>query len=404
MGNRTSEVLKFTKISEWNHADTKDNIADLGTRTNAEDSDIDENSDWQRGNWMRLEKKYWKLTKDISGATIAPEELVNKGIVAFANSVDNIIKIYDLHRFRGRSYTFMLNVTGRVLNAFHAKKLKGLSLPLTADTIIEAENICIKASMFYTKQDLDAGKLKSLRARTDEDGVICVNSRANEELKLHYGRDRFPILAYKDPMSFIWMQHVHDEDHSGVTKTVAKSRRKFWIVRARKLAYNIRRNCYECRRIDKELAEQQMAPLPDSRLKMAPTFHTTSLDLFGPIEIRDTIKQRTRKKVWGAIFSCTVTRAVYIHRPNRGLRNRCNSPNIETVRVNQRMPWRNPIRSRIPTRCRSRGHRAVGREVGLDARSLLGINKQNKMDISTRRGSAPKWTQRIVSETNEEIN
>ena len=55
-----------------------------------------------------------------------------------------------------------------------------------------------------------------------------------------------------------------------------------------------------------------MAPLPNSRLKIAPTFHTTSLDLFGPIEIRDTVKQRTRKKVWGAIFNCTVTRAVYI--------------------------------------------------------------------------------------------
>jgi hypothetical protein len=61
-----------------------------------------------------------------------------------------------------------------------------------------------------------------------------------------------------------------------------------------------------------KLAEQQMAPLPKSRTKIAPTFHTTSMDLFGPIEIRDTVKQRTRKKVWGVIFNCTVTRATYI--------------------------------------------------------------------------------------------
>ena len=57
---------------------------------------------------------------------------------------------------------------------------------------------------------------------------------------------------------------------------------------------------------------QQMAPLPDSRLSMSPPFDVTSLDLFGPIEIKDTVKQRTRKKVWGVIFNCSSTRAMYL--------------------------------------------------------------------------------------------
>lgn len=38
----------------------------------------------------------------------------------------------------------------------------------------------------------------------------------------------------------------------------------------------------------------------------------TSMDLFGPIEIKDTVKQRTRKKVWGVIFDCAATRAVHL--------------------------------------------------------------------------------------------
>ncbi len=131
-------------------------------------------------------------------------------------------------------------------------------------------------------------------------------------MAVHYGTDKFPILMYKDPLSYIWIQHMHEEDHSGVTRTVAKSRQKFWIVRARRLAEKVKRSCYRCRLADKKLAEQQMAPLPTTRTKIAPTFHTTSMDLFGPIVIRDTVKQRTRKKVWGVIFDCTVTRAVYI--------------------------------------------------------------------------------------------
>ena len=117
---------------------------------------------------------------------------------------------------------------------------------------------------------------------------------------------------YQDPLAYIWMQHIHNEDHSGITKTVSKSRRKFWIVRGRRLAEKIKRSCYTCRAVDKKLAEQKMAPLPTTRTKIAPTFHTTSMDLCGPFLIRDTVKQRSRKRVWIVIFDCTVTRAVYI--------------------------------------------------------------------------------------------
>ena len=74
----------------------------------------------------------------------------------------------------------------------------------------------------FTKPEFDKGKFKSLGAHEDEDGVIVINSRALEEMKVHYGAERFPILTYKDPLSFIWMQFVHKEDHSGITRTVAK--------------------------------------------------------------------------------------------------------------------------------------------------------------------------------------
>ena len=57
---------------------------------------------------------------------------------------------------------------------------------------------------------------------------------------------------------------------------------------------------------------QLMAPLPKVRLSMVPVFFVTSLDLFGPIMIKDTVKQRTKKKVWGCVFNCVTTRALHI--------------------------------------------------------------------------------------------
>ena len=80
----------------------------------------------------------------------------------------------------------------------------------------------------------------------------------------------------------------------------------------RKLATKIKKECYKCRLIDKKLAEQQMSPLPRPRQVMSPTFNEVSLDMFGPYEIRDTVKQRIRKKVWGLILNFLATRAVHI--------------------------------------------------------------------------------------------
>ena len=60
------------------------------------------------------------------------------------------------------------------------------------------------------------------------------------------------------------------------------------------------------------MALQQMAPLPKERLAMTPVFYITSMDLIGPLMIKDSVKGRVEKKVWGVIFTCDSTRAVYL--------------------------------------------------------------------------------------------
>jgi len=103
-----------------------------------------------------------------------------------------------------------------------------------------------------------------------------------------------------------------DEDDSGVTKTVAKSRRKYWIVRGRRLAEKVRYSCYRCKLIDKKLASQLMAPLPLFRQTIAPVFNVTSIDLFGPFLVKDMVKKRVKMKVWGLIATCASVRAVHL--------------------------------------------------------------------------------------------
>ena len=219
----------------------------------------------------------------------------------------------DTERFKNRrkGYEFYINLVGIVVNMFKAKSFS-IERPLSVDDLNSAELVCLKLSMRLTALDYEKGVLKSLQARKDPDGIIVTQNRAIEGFKLHYGRDRFPILTYRDPFAYLWMKKIHDENHTGVTTTVAKSRRKYWIIQARSLAKKIKSSCYMCRLIDKIMSEQLMAPLPLDRLKPSPAWYVTSMDLFGPILIKDSVKQRTKKKVWGVIFNCLAVRAVHI--------------------------------------------------------------------------------------------
>ena len=311
MANRSNEILSVVDVKNIYHVRSKLNISDLATRTNATVEDISTGSDWQDGPaWMKLPRNEWPLTQDTGGALVPEEETQKAALVAATSSQTH--SYINIERFRGRSYVLLVRTIALLFQIRHSRSFKAAFEPIDFNEIKLAEKAIVRMSMVHTLRDFEAGKLKSLGAAMNEDGVICVKSRAENAMKDFYGVDEFPILTYKDPLSQIWMTEVHNEDHSGVTRTVAKSRRKFWIVRARRLAEFVKRRCYKCRLLDAELAQQKMAPLPQSRTKIAPPFYIISMDLFGPITIVDTVKKRTEKKVWGVIFNCTVSRAIHL--------------------------------------------------------------------------------------------
>ena len=308
MGNRVSEILDTTKVSQWYHVKSKENIADLGTRSNASLADISPNSEWQNGSkWMSSPIHLWPVTQDLEDVKVPEEEVLPTRICAHVNMLEFPI---DYRKYIGRSYQFIINVTARLLHIARVKSFKDNEI--TVDDVQKAESFILRYSMQTTEKMLEQGKLRSLRPERNKDDVIVLRSRAIEGLRIHYDVDEFPILTSDNPVSHLWIKKIHNEDHGGITKVVAKSRRKYWIIRARKLAAKIKRMCYKCRLRDKILAQQIMAPLPTSRMIMSPTFNEISLDLFGPFEIKDTVKQRSRKKVWGLVVNCIVTRAVHI--------------------------------------------------------------------------------------------
>ena len=309
MANNVTEILETTETNQWHHVPSAENISDLATRRDATVEDISPTIDWQKGKpWMSLSRENWPTTQDYGAAKVPDEELLKAVSVAYLSSIQPIIDIQSLVK---RSYPHVIRVAAIVIKVSEARSFAIDAVNLSAAHLDAGERLCVQESMKLTKKELDSGKLTSIRPHV-EDGVIVLSSRANEGLKHHYNQDRFPILTYHDPLAYLWMKLIHNEDHSGTARTVSKSRRKYWIVRARKLADKVKSSCYKCRLLDRLMAEQQMAPLPMHRLKMSPPFNIVSMDLFGYMYIKDTVKQKTEKKVWGVIFSCAATRAVHL--------------------------------------------------------------------------------------------
>lgn len=120
------------------------------------------------------------------------------------------------------------------------------------------------------------------------------------------------MLPYKHAFSRLYAAHIYRQGHCGVSATVSKIRVKYWIIGVHKLVKSIKFNCVTCKKLDKELAKQQMGRLPIERLKPSPPWYNCGVDLFGPFQIRDAVKKRTTGKAYGVIFTCMSSRAVHV--------------------------------------------------------------------------------------------
>ena len=111
------------------------------------------------------------------------------------------------------------------------------------------------------------------------------------------------------------MKFIHNKYHRDVDTTVVQIRKEFWIPGLRKLVTTIDRHCKFCLISRQKVASQIMGDMPEWRTQPNGPFSHVSMDLFGPITIKDSVVKRgprCKKKVWGVLFICASSRAVYL--------------------------------------------------------------------------------------------
>ena len=116
------------------------------------------------------------------------------------------------------------------------------------------------------------------------------------------------ILPSNHPVVKLLIDDIHGcELHAGVEHTLSVLRQRFWVIKGRSTVRQTLRNCLICRHYQTKPFGQQMAPLPEDRIKPAPPFTNVGLDFAGPLYLKD-----SGEKVYICLFTCAVTRAVHL--------------------------------------------------------------------------------------------
>lgn len=217
------------------------------------------------------------------------------------------LSIIKVNRFS--KYVTLLRVTCRIMSVFKHKTFKAMGKDPTAEEIGEAEIMWVKEM----QRDMNNWEERYKRLGPMRDnGVILVGQRISKWLKENWNQENFMLLPASHPVTRLYIVRLHNKDHAGTETTLAKLQTKFWVPVARKTIKSVKDKCVVCRKLSKQTEEQCMGQVVSERLKPAPSFYHTAVDLFGPFTIKDTVKRRTRGKVYGVKINCLITRDVYL--------------------------------------------------------------------------------------------
>ena len=101
--------------------------------------------------------------------------------------------------------------------------------------------------------------IRKLDPVLDSDDLLVVGGRLN------YGpvtsSTRHPmILPYDHRLSWLIVEDSHNATHLGTEWTLSQLRRKFWIIKCRKLILNVKSKCVTCKKLFGQTMNQKICP------------------------------------------------------------------------------------------------------------------------------------------------
>ncbi|GIY54828.1 reverse transcriptase [Caerostris darwini] len=157
-------------------------------------------------------------------------------------------------------------------------------------------------------------RLKKLRNTglvpyVDDRGILRVKGRLEPSELFH--NEKHPAILPKSKFTDLIIMSEHVKFfHSGVASTLSRVRNNFWIPRGRQVVKKFISEFLICKKYALKPAKQLTGQLPRDRVIESPPFAAVGIDFTGAITIK--AGDQSCKKVYIALFTCAVTRAVHI--------------------------------------------------------------------------------------------
>ena len=332
-GLRVAEIQMKTDVTSWYHIPSKENIADILTKGSVPDC-LEQGSIWQSGPaWLTKDEKLWPITRPkLSEEQLETVLRFQKGSTKIKCLVSIVTKFGDSSEMDGlvarcgslskliRATAYILRLVGRTPK--HKCDLVGkvVTREVSAGEYNDAWNYLIcwdQEVRLDRKKSISlcpvAKSVKLSRIMLELSQVVLSGRIKNFPVSFSHNQD-IPIVP-DSAFGKLIVRYYHDKYHKDIDTTVALVRHDVWVIKARKFATQIDKRCRICLEKRKIMASQVMGDLPSFRYEPSPAFTAVCMDLFGPVTIRDDcIKKGPRiyKKVWGVIYACAATRAVYL--------------------------------------------------------------------------------------------
>lgn len=310
-GVRIAEIQSNWDQTNWRYVPTAQNPADdlsKGLPT------AHLEGRWMEGpSFLRRPKEEWPIE---SVQSVIEEDLEKKksnlkqiGAVVPVNEILNPIE-HSNWQWQLRVTTYCMRFLSNVRKLIRRRESsdKPCDGPLVPEEIVQAQRYWIVSAQRQLGNWEES--YKDL-ATFDKEGVIRVGERLRNALLIY--EEIHPILLPASHLiSKLIIQEAHSQvAHGGPERTLSDSRRKFWIMRGRKLVKGIVRDCTTCRKLRQPPHHTLMADLPPERLKpFSPPFPVTGVDLFSPFNLK--FARNRTLKAWEALFTCATVCAFHL--------------------------------------------------------------------------------------------
>lgn len=322
VANRTAEIQKLTKISNWRHVPTADNPADVISRGIYGD-EINNHKIWWNGpEFLRSPETEWPNRLPANGAEL-PElkpprvfSLIKVNNEIFMNLLAKYSNLRTIKRVVAWCIRF-LNNSRMPASERHYGELEPSEIEYALQVTIKAiQSVTFSKDIENLKKSLDCPTkccIRSLSPFLDAAGLIRVGGRLKNA---SYPYDKkHPILVPKNNILtklILASEHIRNM-HCGPSALLATVREKYWPISGKNAVKEIARKCIICFRNNAKNLQPMMAQLPAHRVDPSPPFTNSGVDYAGPFKLKDR-KGRGCKitKAYVCLFICISTKAVHL--------------------------------------------------------------------------------------------